>query len=111
MLKIENIRELNGMLCGEFKLSYCDFLVNGSDLVRHPHYQIQFNKTEPIGKAQPAVLTIEADVSPEGKYPCKLFYGTTDNIIWSDRLDRDTLRKRNGLLSFMANILYKEINK
>ena len=112
MLNIKNIRELNGEVCGGFNLSHCDFLENGSNLERDAHYQIQFDKRPPFDKnAKPACLTIGADSDMRGRYFCKLFYGTTDNVIWQEWLDISVLRKRNGLLSSMANKIHSHINR
>ena len=111
MLTIENIVDLNDKVCGGFKLSHCDFLENGSNLERDAHYQIQFDKCVPQGSAKAACLTIGAHSDNRGRYFCKLYYATTDNVIWQDWLDIDTLRKRNGLLSSMANKILLHINR
>ena len=110
MLKITNIRELNGEVCGGFNLSHCDFLETGSNLVREPHYQIQFDKCPPAGKARAACLTIGADSDSKGRYFCKLFYGTTDNIIWQEWLPKSTISQKDALLRSIASMLHTHIN-
>ena len=111
MLNIKNIRELNGEVCGGFNLSHCDFLENGSNLGRDAHYQIQFDKRPPFGNAKPACLTIGADSDMRGRYFCKLFYGTTDNVIWQEWLVIDVLRKKDALLRSIASMLHTHINR
>ena len=111
MLNIKNIRELNGEVCGGFNLSHCDFLENGSNLERDAHYQIQFDKIPPIGKARTACLTIGAEADSMGRYFCKLFYGTTDNVIWQEWLVIDVLRKRDNLLNSMGGLIHSHINR
>ena len=111
MLNIKNIRELNGEVCGGFNLSHCDFLENGSNLERDAHYQIQFDKRSPFtGNAKPACLTIGADSDMRGRYFCKLFYGTTDNIIWQEWLPKSTLSQKDALLRSIASMLHTHIN-
>ncbi len=111
MLRIENIVDLNGSVCGGFELSYCAFLENGSNLVREAHYQIQFDKCPPQGSAKAACLTIGANSDGNGRYFCKLYYATTDNVIWQEWLDISVLRKRNRLLSSIANKIHSHINR
>jgi hypothetical protein len=111
MLKITNIRELNGEVCGGFNLSHCDFLDKGSNLVREPHYQIQFDKCPPFGNAQPACLTIGVDSDSKGRYFCKLYYATTNNVIWQEWLPKSTIAQRDALLRSIASILHTHINR
>jgi hypothetical protein len=111
MLKIENIKGLNDTVCGGFKLSHCEYLVAGSNLERGPHYQIQFDKCPPQGSARPACLTITAESDSRGRYFCRLYYGTTDNIIWQEWLVVDVLRKKDALLRSIASMLHTHINR
>jgi hypothetical protein len=111
MLNIKNIRELNGEVCGGFNLSHCDFLENGSNLERDAHYQIQFDKRPPFGPAKPACLTIGADSDMRGRYFCKLFYGTTDNVIWQEWLPKSTIAQKDELLRSIASMLHTHINR
>jgi hypothetical protein len=111
MLKIENIKELNDTVCGGFKLSHCDYLYNGSNLERGPHYQIQFDKCPPQGNARASCLTIGAESDSRGRYFCKLYYGTTDNVIWQEWLPKSTLSQRDALLRSIASMLHTHINR
>jgi hypothetical protein len=111
MLHIQNIRELNGEVCGGFNLSHCDFLETGSNLERGPHYQIQFDKCPPQGNAKASCLTITAESDSRGRYFCRLYYGTTDNIIWQEWLVVDVLRKKDALLRSIASMLHTHINR
>ena len=111
MLNIRNIRELNGEVCGGFNLSHCDFLENGSNLERDVHYQIQFDKCVPQGSAKAACLTIGAHSDNRGIYFCKLYYTTTDNVIWQEWLRVDVLRKKDALLRSIASMLHTHINR
>jgi hypothetical protein len=112
MLTIKNIRELNGEVCGGFNLSHCDFLDSGSNLLRESHYQIQFNKRPPFdSNAQPACLTIGVDSDSRGRYHCKLYYATTNNVIWEEWLVVDVLRKKDALLRSIASMLHTHINQ
>ena len=111
MLKIENIVDLNGLVCGGYNLSHCDFLENGSNLERDAHYQIQFDKCPPQGSAKAACLTIGAHSDGNGRYFCKLYYATTDNVIWQEWLVVDVLRKKDALLRSIASMLHTHINR
>ncbi len=111
MLNIPNIKELNGLAFAGFTLSHCQYIERGSNLVREPHYQIQFDKIPPIGKAQVACLTIQAEADYMGRYFCKLFYATTNNIIWQEWLVIDVLRKRDNLLNSMGGLIQSHINR
>ena len=111
MLNIPNIKELNGLAFAGFTLSHCQYIERGSNLVREPHYQIQFDKIPPIGKARTACLTIQAEGDYMGRYFCKLFYGTTDNVIWQEWLVIDVLRKRDNLLNSMGGLIQSHINR
>ena len=111
MLKIENITELNDTICSGFKLSYCAFLPNGSHLQPDAHYQIQFNKRPPFGNAQPACLTIGVDSDSRGRYHCKLYYATTNNVIWEEWLPKSTIAQRDALLRSIASMLHTHINR
>jgi hypothetical protein len=111
MLKIENIKDLNDTVCGGFKLSYCEFLPNGSNLERGPHYQIQFDKCPPQVSARAAVLTITAESDRMGRYFCRLYYGTTDNVIWQEWLPKSTLSQKDALLRSIASMLHTHINR
>ena len=113
MLNIRNIRELNGEVCSGFNLSHCDFLENGSNLERDAHYQIQFDKRPPfdITNAKPACLTIGADSDMRGKYFCRLYYGTTNNVIWQEWLPKSTIAQRDALLRSIASMLHTHINR
>ncbi len=111
MLKIENIKELNDTVSGGFKLSHCDYLYNGSNLEKGPHYQIQFDKCPPQGNAKAACLTIGTNADSRGRYFCRLFYGTTDNVIWHEWLVIDVLRKKDALLRSIASMLHTHINR
>ena len=111
MLNIENIVDLNGSVCGGFKLSHCDFLENGSNLERDAHYQIQFDKCPPQGSAKAACLTIGAHSDGNGRYFCKLYYATTDNVIWQEWLPKSTLSQKDALLRSIASMLHTHINR
>jgi hypothetical protein len=111
MLKIENITELNDTVCGGFKLSYCAFLPNGSHLQPDAHYQIQFDKCPPQGKARASLLAISAEGDYMGRYFCRLYYGTTDNVIWQEWLPKSTLSQKDALLRSMASMLHTHINR
>ena len=111
MLKIENIVDLNGSVCGGYNLSHCDFLENGSNLERDAHYQIQFDKCPPQGSAKAACLTIGAHSDNRGRYFCKLYYGTTDNVIWQEWLPKSTLSQKDALLRSIASMLHTHINR
>ena len=110
MLNIPNIKELNDTVCGGFKLSYCQYL-DGSNIEREPHYQIQFDKCPPQGSARAACITINAQADYVGRYFCKLYYGTTDNVIWQEWLDISVLRKKDILLTSIAGLLHQHINR
>ena len=110
MLKISNITELNDTVSNGFKLSYCQYL-DGSNIEREPHYQIQFDKCPPQGSAQPACLTIGVNSDSRGRYFCKLVYGTTDNVIWQEWLSRVSLKQKDALLEAIASLLHKHINR
>ena len=109
MLNIPNIKELNGLSYDGFTLSHCDYLESGSNLEREEHYQIQFDTIQYDTK--PACLTIGAQADMRGRYLCKLYYRTTDNIIWKEWLVIDVLRKRDELLSSMASMIHSHINQ
>ncbi len=111
MLNIPNIKELNDTVCGGFKLSYCQYLPQGSNIEREPHYQIQFDKCPPQGSARAACITIGAQSDSRGRYFCKLVYGTTDNVIWQEWLDLSVLRKKDELLTSIAALLHQHINR
>ena len=111
MLKIENIVDLNGSVCGGFNLSHCAFLENGSNLERDAHYQIQFDKCPPQGSAKAACLTIGAHSDGNGRYFCKLYYATTDNVIWQEWLPKSTLSQKDALLRSIASMLHTHINR
>ena len=111
MLKIENIVDLNGSVCGGYNLSHCDFLGNGSNLERDAHYQIQFDKCPPQGSAKAACLTIGAHSDNRGRYFCKLYYATTDNIIWQEWLPKSTISQKDALLRSIASMLHTHINR
>ena len=109
MLNIPNIKELNGTEVSGFKLSHCDYLESGSNLERDEHYQIQFNKVQ--YDARPGCLTIGAQADMRGRYFCKLYYRTTDNVIWQEWLRIDVLRKKDALLRSIASMLHTHINR
>jgi hypothetical protein len=109
MLNIPNIKELNGLEYKGFKLSHCDYLESGSNLEREEHYQIQFDRMQYDTK--PACLTIGARADMRGRYLCKLYYRTTDNVIWQEWLVIDVLRKRDELLNAITSMIHSHINR
>jgi hypothetical protein len=111
MLNITNIKELNDTVSNGFKLSYCAFLSDGSHLQPDAHYQIQFDKCPPQGKARASLLTISAKGDYMGRYFCRLYYGTTDNVIWQEWLPKSTLSQKDALLRSIASMLHTHINR
>jgi hypothetical protein len=46
-----------------------------------------------------------------GRYFCKLYYGTTDNVIWQEWLPKSTIAQKDALLRSIASMLHTHINR